>query len=432
MMRPTQAVQLAFAAVAAVAAAGLVTLLSADGLVQVGAPACNTPATPFCSSTIAPPPGWTGPLFKLSQDYPQTAAPDARPWAGIDPSREPERYALAVLDYVCDGNLRPDVEESFRPELNTARRWYHVPWLDFGTNGREPLQGLTRERTSLPGELAPEQRSSWNNYAVGVYNASGGVAIGKVWADHGRPDPSRSLMPEGAVAAKLLFTTAAETEVPFLKGAPVWRGYVYKDVHADRHRLTDERAVLPLRLLQIDFAVRDGSRGLPTGWVFGTFIYGGGNASHTGSGWRNVAPVGVMWGNDPGYTGSGPLRETWLNPAVRLVHYGYQGRLNGPVDNPRSSCLSCHATAEVPQGWMMASSHGTPQEVARYFSNLPGGQPFTPGAVSTDYSLQLSIGIEQFQHAQTIRTLSAADRERLLQQLEQREEQPPRDGGSDR
>ena len=61
---------------------------------------------------------------------------------------------------------------------------------------------------SLPGELAPQQKKKWNNYAVGFYNAPGGLVIGKVWTDHGKPNPAASLFPNGTVAAKLLFTTA--------------------------------------------------------------------------------------------------------------------------------------------------------------------------------------------------------------------------------
>ncbi len=53
--------------------------------------------------------------------------------------------------------------------------------------------------------------------------------IGRVWANHGQPDPAVGLMPEGTVAAKLLFTTAPVQDVPYLQGAPVWTAYVYAD-----------------------------------------------------------------------------------------------------------------------------------------------------------------------------------------------------------
>lgn len=389
---------------------------------------CNLANGPFCNSMISAPPEWKGPLFKLSQDYPEKALPDNVPWTDIDPAWEPDKYAMAVLSYFYEGNIRSDVEQSFKPELNPVRRWYHAPWLDAGPNGREPIQGLTRERSSRPLELGADQKSLWNNWAVGFYNAPGGVTIGQVWADHGKPNPALASMPEGTVAAKLLFTTANETEVPFLRGAPEWRAFIYEDVHADSHQLSDARETLPVRLLQIDFAVKDSKHSPVTGWIFGTFVYGGAKVT-TGSGWQNVAPVGLMWGNDPDYSGTGEIREQRLNSHVQLVHYGYQGRLNGPVDNPRSSCLSCHATAEVTQGDLLPASGSTPEQIARFFRNVPSGQPFTAGAISTDYSLQLSIGIKAFSESQAAKTLSPAKWKLYLQQLRARSERPARDGG---
>lgn len=42
------------------------------------------------------------------------------------------------------------------------------------------------------------------------------------------------------------------------------------------------------------------------------------------------------------------LQETWLNPDLVFLPRkgGYASRMNGPVDNPVSSCLSCHSTAQ--------------------------------------------------------------------------------------
>lgn len=184
-------------------------------------------------------------------------------------------------------------------------------------------------------------------------------AIGKMWANHGAPNADLAQMPEGTVGAKLLFTTAPVSEVPFLAGAPEWDAYVYADPNDTNPSPTSPRAVMKVRLLQIDIAVKD-SRAKETGWIFGTFVYGGGPGGQPGNGWFNVAPVGVMWGNDPGYSGTGPLTQTWLNPEVHMPHVGYQGRLNGPVDNPISSCMSCHATAELPQGTMVTVRSRTP------------------------------------------------------------------------
>ncbi|AWN42512.1 hypothetical protein [Methylobacterium durans] len=392
------------------------------------APACNMPTTDFCNAVVQPPANWHGHVFELSQAYPTAAPNDAQPWAAFNPRTQPDQYIKAVLAHFYEGNLRPDVEMCFEPKLNTVRGWYNAPWQDFGTNGREPIHGLTRERVSRPFELDPHQSRSWNNYAVGFYNAPGAVTIGRVWADRGRPNPAFGSMPNGTVAAKLLFTTAPVSEVPYLQGAPTWNAYVYADANDPAPGPTSPRAVLPVRLLQIDIAVKDPQVADVTGWVFGTFVYGGGPGGQPGAGWTNVAPVGVMWGNDPGYPGSGPLIQTSLNPAVHMPHVGFQGRLNGPVDNAASSCLSCHATAEAPAGTMVPP-HGA--DPAPWFQNLRSGTPFDPGRQALDYSLQVSVGLSNFAAAQALaRSPSPAARHNLLMQMIRMDARPPRDGGA--
>jgi hypothetical protein len=46
------------------------------------------------------------------------------------------------------------------------------------------------------------------------------------------------------------------------------------------------------------------------------------------------------------------LKETIINSdssELPPTHLGWNGRLNGPLDNPMSSCFSCHSTAQYPQ-----------------------------------------------------------------------------------
>jgi hypothetical protein len=369
-------------------------------------PRCNTPTTPFCNSQVALPQGWTGVRFALSQNYPRSIPNDRKPWLAVDPKREPERYARTVLDYFYEGNLRASIEQSFDPAQNKVRGWYGAPWLDFGITGREPIHGLTKERVSLAGELHPNQTEPWDNYATGFYNAAGGYMLGRVWANHGKPNAAMARAPEGTVAAKLLFTTAPVSQVPYLEGSPTWKAFVYTDDNnPNLPSPTDKRAVQDVRLLQIDIAVKDSRANSTTGWFFGTFIYGGGLTGKPGSGWRHVEPVGLMWGNDPGYSGVGELKETRLNPAVTMPHWGYQKRLNGPVDNPASSCLSCHSTAQAPESSNTLVNNLIPPpgaDVSKWFTNIPSGTPFTPGKVSLDYSLQLAFGIANFRTAQSI------------------------------
>ena len=391
---------------------------------------CDTPQTPFCDALMPPIPNWTGHVFQLSQNYPTTSGPDAQPWLQFDPKTQPDQYLTAVLSYIFEGNIQADTESSFDPRLNAVRGWYNAPWQDVGINGREFIHGLTRERVSRPHELAPEQVHEWNNYAVGFYNAPGGMIIGRVWQDHGDPDPTAALFPNGTVATKLIFTTASEAEVPYLKGSPQWQAYVYANPNDPAPKATSPRAVLSLRLLQIDIAVKDDRLSDTTGWVFGTFVYGSGPGGQGGgSGWTNVSSVGVIWGNDPGYSGTGPLSQTWLNPAVHMPHVGYQGRLNGPIDNRASSCLSCHSTAEVPSGTMVPPTGVNP---ASWFQNIKSGTPFDSGRQSTDYSLQLSVGIANFtvNHGSSVATVTPEQRLKQLRSKEAHDELPPRAGGS--
>src|SRR5262249_4778841 len=156
-------------------------------------------------------------------------------------------YLKAVLSYFFDDNIHSSIESDFDPTLNHTRGWYNAPWQDVGLNGREFIHGLTRERVSRVGELDAHQTHAWNNYAVGFYNATGAATIGRVWRNHGAPDTSAGSMPEGTVAAKLLFTTAPISEVAYLAGAPEWNAYIYSDVNNPAPAPGSPRAVIKVR-----------------------------------------------------------------------------------------------------------------------------------------------------------------------------------------
>jgi hypothetical protein len=121
-----------------------------------------------------------------------------------------------------------------------------------------------------------------------------------------------------------------------------------------------------------------------------------------------MIPVGVMWGNDPGLTpeevaAGNPLKETFINtaiPASHPRHLGWAGRLNGPVDNPVSSCLSCHSTSQIPQVAQRPPQNASTTARLKWFRNIRAGQPFEEGGRSLDYSLQLTMGILNFREAQ--------------------------------
>ncbi|MBC7966181.1 MAG: hypothetical protein H7Z17_09675 [Fuerstia sp.] len=375
----------------------------------------------------SPPPDYQGMVFDLSQDYPTEAPPVAEmPWDTLNFRTQPLEYARAVLKYGVEGNTEVD----WVVQKNAVRKWYHAPWMHPGCGGREFVRGMTRERSSRPGELHPNQTKFCDNWAVGFYNPPGGYTVGQVWSNANEPNPSSATFPYGTVGMKLLFTTATVEEAPFLEGSLEWTANIYP--RTDKNPCGPDgpkRENLTLRLLQIDIAVRDKRKDHTTGWVFGTFIYDGSATGETP--FDRMQPVGLMWDDDetvttdmkrPGVFVNPDLKGGSLNadligdwdPAnpkkVRLVHAGLGGRLNGPVDNPISSCMSCHGRAgapsqpEVPQGISKPEQY-TEAAFKQFFADIPPGAAKDTGAdgkeyTRLDYSLQLDVGIRNFTRAQ--------------------------------
>lgn len=384
---------------------------SSVNLLSIGLLTVAVRGDSFSGVTYNSPAGWDGPQFAFSQNYPAVEpAPGPLPWESIQFQDQPAAYAMAVLNYCFEGNVGVD----FDPQKNTQRSWVHAPWLR-----REFVRGLTRERTSQPFELAATQDKAARNFAVGFYNDRGGYEIGRVWKDHQAPAYDHVAFPEGTVSFKLLFTTASVADVPFLQGSPEW--YADLDRSADPAKIKSNK----IRLLQIDIAVRD-ARSFCGGWVFGTFHF---DSSLPGSDpWQKLRPLTLLWGNDPFLTqtmfeqGTKPV-ESWVNADSPVVKYrshppagvhpprtlGWAGRGNGPVDNPVSSCLSCHGTAQLPaKSNMTPPNNATEQERLRWFRNLAPHSPFDAGSKTLDFSLQLAVGLQNFQQAQTAGTHAVA------------------------
>ena len=130
-----------------------------------------------------------------------------------------------------------------------------------------------------------------------------------------------------------------------------------------------------------------------------------------------------MWGNDPGVTpdmvmAGTHLQQTFLNPAAKplMQHYGWADRLNGPVDNRLSSCLSCHSTAERPHGSILPPGGAGPTARLRWFRNIKAGDPFDDDGhhESLDYSLQLSDGIQRFDEAHGMLFAATINNKKML------------------
>jgi hypothetical protein len=195
------------------------------------------------------------------------------------------------------------------------------------------------------------------------------------------------------------------------------------------------RTTRAMNLLQMDVMVKDSRATEAAGWVFGTFAYNGtlpednpyagacADIYGPGRNWCNLTPVGVMWGNDPdnadSFINKQPTRtvinlaldETWINPSDLLpaMHLGFNSRLNGPADNPASSCMSCHATGQVPSVSAIMPFLNDPPvaipengtqasaEWMRWFRNFEDGEAFDAGeAVTMDFSMQLTKAVENY------------------------------------
>ncbi len=356
------------------------------------------------------PDGYDGPWFQLAQNYPSTPPTDGdQPWAKIDFRASPEtadEYLYALRDYAFDGMIAAD----FRPQENSVRAWFHIPLMNYGPGRRELVHGLTQERTLHYPELGIRQGASVSNYAIGFYNDAGGYTTGQVWAQPDNPDLSKTRFAEGTMVFKILFTAAVPSDFEdpanyLVQGAPEWQ------IATGNGQLTT------VRLLQMDVAVRD-DRAQPSGWVYGTFAFD--KDAPDPVAWNRLRPVGLMWGNDPGYTPADqtagkPLKEAYISPEIPAFaksHLGWAGRVNGPVDNPISACMSCHSTAQYPVDAALApfsSACKTDQQKLYWFRNLAGSAAFgavssktclpttvTPQAVSLDTSLQMQVAMQSF------------------------------------
>jgi hypothetical protein len=394
---------------------------------------------------------YKGRVFKLSQDYPTQLPPkEAYPWLKIDFKDggpvDPKAYLQALLEYGLEGNVDVD----FYVQDNKVRKWYGMPWMDWntevasdwpGTDGREFVHGLTHEFDAAGNTFSKTQVEFVDTWAQAYVNDRYAFSIGQVYCNPDDPKPGAlnpdptglNSMPDGSYVIKLLFSTVNEAELSIVKGAFEWDANIYINKSPPYRNAGPlsrfERKLSKVRLIQIDLQVRDERS--TTGWLLGTYGYDGNAKGDTP--WKRMVPLGIQWGNNPtvtfAQTCSGPngpcdydkLTEQWINrqavkdlatPPLSFNHLGFGGRLAGPVDNPKSSCMGCHQTAGfptvpilaefAPNGALLKLDAQTHPETAQslrmmYFGNVPGGAVFSDTQLySTDYSLQLSMGLQNF------------------------------------
>jgi hypothetical protein len=339
-------------------------------------------------------------------DYPRQVPASSNPVPRFDPDNW-QGWMRAVLAYSMQGNIEVD----FDIKRNTIRNWYHAVWMHSGgAASRERLRGLTRERGPDSFDLAPFEVKDRQAWAIGFYNDIAAQTFARVYGDdYCDPRPESVTFAEGSVTFKLLFVDAGVRQFPFLAGAPIWQAHINADEKPRDN--ANERTTRDVTLAQLDIAVRTDAAG-KTGWVFGTFVYRS-DAVPRGANWLDsMVPLSMSWSDDPTAAAGQPLPGTRIDPAMQgLTHgwpqrqaLGYAGRANGPVDNPLSSCISCHGTARYPRSpaygnWPVRNNKMTDSELRQiYFSDIRPGELFDPqrgsGAVALDYSLQMQAGLE--------------------------------------
>lgn len=341
--------------------------------------------------------------FRPNFDFPRTLPPEeSLPWTGIDftTMSGAKAFLNAVLEYSLEG-FDGDNLSKWNVFENKVRTWYHAPWLhphdhdgsgkrieetpdlrpgkkDYGPvrTGREYLLGLTEELQSGPHMLGINQKVEKTNWAVSFYNSRAAYSLWKVWND-GKTSPTIHLdatsFAAGSVFAKPLYTTVTAEEAPFLTGAPTARA----NVSTNRFEVWN-REPTEVRLIQFDLAVKldeetfkslTGLENTYT-WVYGTFVYDG-RSNDQMDPWKRLRPVGLSWGSDPDVADctndtvaqsivllnandldieiGDTAKRDWGRAQKKPCHessFGREGRMNGPVDNPISSCHSCHSAAQ--------------------------------------------------------------------------------------
>ena len=411
-------------------------ILAGTVLAQTGA------VDPWANSEWSPPPGYHGPVFKLSHDYPtqMPAIPTNPPWIralGGKPISADNAlaYVEAVKNYI-GADMRTLITDY--EHWNAAqRKWYNLPWM---FSIRDPIRGtyhaLPQDASSFP--LSNLKKKVINDYVLVYYNDVAAYTLGQFWGKTAQePNFKQTQFLDGSIIIKVALTDALASDWSPLEGAVVWD--LYPPVLSGENPSAPTK-IVKATVFQLDIIVKDtktvprvknpGAPDSGTGWVFSTLVY---DKNIAGDFWARMVPLGAMWGNDPDInsviTPNATLQQNVVNPMAPLYAVetlGYGGRLSGPNDGavsenniidgqpvPRariSSCMSCHGVAEWPlKSSLVPSVNGSADnpsdpnnsfsyflkpgtvEFNQWFQSRPGDVPQDDGAVALDYDMNMTI-----------------------------------------
>lgn len=329
------------------------------------------------------------------------------PWKGLKirselPARTPNqieslKLALMAQKYFYENmaNQSPNPDDNFIADKNTDRYWCHMPWMHVGNTGREAIHGLTQERDMKKSATIPTfaNATAGSNWGVAYFNAPGCRTLNQVFGNSinplPKPDFTKGQFENGTLIAKILFTTA---NFPAIKGAFTWNANVSEPGSSIRR-------IKPVRHIQMDIAIRDSSiQGVSANlsdWLMIGYYYDPDydydkeikpllnmenplkEIPGLPKAFFKMRPAGVQTGFDTPEMG-----DTVVFPGAYTN--GLAGRLNGPADNPKSSCMSCHGTAGI-------SASMVPGFLTEKMFN-----PFV-GKMTLDFNLQLALARSNYE-----------------------------------
>lgn len=328
------------------------------------------------------------PRFELKTDFDRAKiASDDRPWKGMDISQEAGAFAFSemVQAHFYEGMANQDKnpEKNFNAS-RSQRYWCHMPWLNQGTSQREAIHGLTKELDLSASPIYPDATPG-SDWGVAYFNANACGTLEKIFGStrlglHNPPKWEKSRFSDGAMSVKILFTTA---DFKALEGAYTWNANVSLPKETARE-------IRPVRHVQMDIAVRDatlkGVIGKNFDWVMTSYYYDKTYNPAPDSPLRRIRnlpesllhmrPIGTQVGFD---------KEDSIIFAGAKTNQS-EGKLNGPADNPRSTCLGCHATA----GTKIRMAPGV-------ITNLQFQKDVAPVNTHLDYGQQVALAKRNFE-----------------------------------